>query len=167
MNRVVLCGRLVARPRLWGTAAGLTVASLCLHVPRQGLAEPPKAMDEIDCLAFEALAQKLHQAAEPGVRVHLERWLLLAPPGDREGPSPSVYRVAVEAAYWIDPRSTAPVPVPIAPSPAQGRQGSPPSECPVAAGNGQFQWLRDGLVRLTGCLIGTRCRPLTHQRTGA
>jgi single-stranded DNA-binding protein len=107
MNRVVLCGRLAERPRLSTTATGLTVAILRLQVPRQGLEGLSQGMDVIDCLAFEGLARRLHGGAEPGLQINLEGWLLSSLCQSEEGQPAPCYRVAIEAAYWLDPRATA------------------------------------------------------------
>jgi single-stranded DNA-binding protein len=107
MNRVVLCGRLAERPRISATASGLPLATLRLQVPRQGLSELAPMIDEIECVAFSELAQQLHRWGEPGLRINLEGWLLAGWCRDQTGEAFLLARVAIEAAYWIDPREFA------------------------------------------------------------
>ena len=64
-------------------------------------------IDEIECVAFSELAQQLHRWGEPGLRINLEGWLLAGWCRDQTGEAFRLARVAIEAAYWLDPREFA------------------------------------------------------------
>ncbi len=169
MNRVVLCGRLAERPRISASSSGLTVASLCLQVPRQGTEQGPQATDEIYCLAFDTLAQRLHLWGEPGLQVNLEGWLLSAVFLDeQERPYPGC-RVAVDAAYWLDPKETAPERVREETPSALNEVMQVPDEVPTMVGDSLasfLAWARDLLARCAFLRTGASGRMMANGKAG-
>jgi hypothetical protein len=165
MNRVVLCGRLAERPRLSASSSGLAVAALLLQVPRQGSDPGREAMDEIHCLAFDTLAQRLHLWGEPGLWVNLEGWLLSAVfLDDKERPYPGC-RVAVDAAYWLDPKESAHEGVLEETPLTHGEEMTAPDAVRGAPGNvpaSVLTWVRNRLAHWT-CLLTGAGQPVIAQ----
>src|SRR5690349_21714708 len=100
MNRVVLCGRLVGRPRMAYTIAGVAVASLRVQVPRHGV---DGLVDEIECVAFRETAEQLQFWGERGHRVNLQGTLRFAIFRDSEGTEIAALRVHLDHGYFVDP----------------------------------------------------------------
>src|SRR4051794_30993889 len=101
MNRVVLCGRLAARPQLTYTPCGLPVARFRLRVPREDPDPHRKGdADPIDCLAFRGSAVELATWGEEGVRVNLEG-RLRSLSGEDAG-QPASLHVLVDYAYCAE-----------------------------------------------------------------
>lgn len=104
MNRVVLCGRLVERPKLAYTPAGVAVACLQLQVPRAGPDGNPEVQtDEIDCVAFREVADNLALWGERGDLINLEGQLRRDTWRDASNRKLRGLRVYVDHAYFVDP----------------------------------------------------------------
>jgi single-stranded DNA-binding protein len=169
MNRVVLCGRLAERPRLSTSPTGLMVAVLRLQVPRQGQERLPQAMDVIDCLAFDALARELHLRAAPGLQINLEGRLLSSVCSNEAGHPAPVYRVAVEAAYWLEPRVAARELASPAPAPQAGgaRSANGEHSAETEPPPHRYVRVRELLARVATRLTGANRKPGLNGAAGA
>jgi hypothetical protein len=123
-------------------------------------------MDEIDCLAFDMLAQRLHLWGEAGLLVNLEGWLLSAVFLDGQGRERPGCRVVVDAAYWLDPSQTAPerasaatLPVPV---PAVTDPDPAPDEIPAPF----LTRARNILARLTTLITALGGPALANGKAG-
>ena len=126
MNRVVLCGRLEARPRLAYTGSGVPVALFQLLVPRERVLEPKRTPETIPCVAYGDHAENLNFWGEPGHRVNLEGQLRFDS-YDVEGRKCTGVRVHSDHAYFVDP---------VTDQPNQGLR-SPQHEPPLDLTNGR------------------------------
>jgi len=97
MNRVVLCGRLAARPKSLITPGGVPAAEFVLVV-RSG-PEDRSPPESFPCVAFQQTALDLCLWGERDHRLHLEGRLRA---GRRDLPHPAFW-VQVDAAYFPDP----------------------------------------------------------------
>jgi hypothetical protein len=105
MNRVILCGRLTARPKSSHTPCGIPVAEFALRVHREGPSDvqPETApTDEIACFAFRGVARLLTEWGERSLRVNLQGCLRTASPSAPARHLPVLY-VLVDRAYFVDP----------------------------------------------------------------
>lgn len=105
MNRVILCGRLAARPRSSYTPCGIAVAEFTLRVHREGRADvqPETAeADEVPCFAFREVARLLTEWGERSLRVNLQGRLRTAAPASAGRLLPVLY-LLVDRAYFVDP----------------------------------------------------------------
>lgn len=100
MNRVVLCGRLTARPKSSYTPTGIAVAHFGLLISHEGSAE---ASLVIPCFALRELAQEFSDWGERGHRVNLEGRLRALPFDPRLASGYFPMCVMVDAAYFVDP----------------------------------------------------------------
>ena len=104
MNRTLLCGRLMARPRLAYTPGGVAVAQFRLLVPRgQPLDGSISDRDPIDCVAFREVGEELHFWGQADQRVNLEGRLRQDTYLDESGRQCAALRVHCDRAYFVDP----------------------------------------------------------------
>ena len=105
MNRVILCGRLAARPKSSHTPCGIPVEEFSLRVHREGPSDvqPETApTDEIPCFAFRNVARLLTEWGERSLRLNLQGCLRTAPQPAPIRLLPVLY-VLVDRAYFVDP----------------------------------------------------------------
>lgn len=100
MNRVILCGRLIGRPRASYTPTGVAVATFSLLVTQEGSQEVSLV---IPCVANRELAQELNDWGERGHRVNLEGYLRSLERDQRLPPGWAPMCVSVDGAYFVDP----------------------------------------------------------------
>lgn len=104
MNRVVLCGRLAARPRQAYTPCGILLSQFTLLVPKDAPSDgDPAPPIEIDCLAFREAAEQLNLWGEADYRVNLEGRLRLDSYVRGNAERVTGLRVYVDHAYFVDP----------------------------------------------------------------
>lgn len=101
MNRVVLCGRLAARPKLAYTRCGVAIATLRVRVERAGPGD--SRTDEIEGFALRTLAEELAFWGERGFRVNLEGRLVRDTWLDDHHRPQTALRVYFERGYFVDP----------------------------------------------------------------
>lgn len=102
MNRVILCGRLAARPILARTECGVAIADLVLLVPRREPEEPGEQLDDaIPCIALREQAEELHRSGEAGSPVILEGRLFRAETAHPWFQPPCGFRVIANRAYLV------------------------------------------------------------------
>lgn len=107
MNRLVLCGHLIQRPKLAYTPYGLATATVRIRVRRQG--PDLDGTDDIEGVASGALAEELAFYGESEYRVSLEGYLRQDTWRDERDQPKSGLRVRFDRGYFLDPVKEAPV----------------------------------------------------------
>lgn len=116
MNRVVLCGRLVGRPKLAYTPCGIAVAEFRLLVSRDLRRSPDDPVaDQVECVVFRKHAEELVNWGDVNYRVNLEGRLRFDRYWNLDGRHVEGLRVYADAAYFVDP-----VAVGLGPEPERG-----------------------------------------------
>lgn len=97
MNRVILCGRLMGRPKASYTPTGVAVADFTILIAQEGENE---AALVLPCVAFREKAQELIDWGERGYRVNLEGRLRNCAP---DPGLPADLKILTDAFYFVDP----------------------------------------------------------------
>ena len=107
MNVICLLGRLVADPELKSTQNGVAVTSFCIAVDRS---YQPKGQerqtDFINCVAWRNTAEFITRFFHKGQRIALQGSLQSRNYNDREGNKHTAYKVVIDNASFVDPKSS-------------------------------------------------------------
>ena len=102
LNKVILCGRLVANPELKTTPGGVPVCSFKLAVNRKYQKEGEPSADFINCIAWRQRAEFVSRYFNKGSQLCLEGSIQTRKYTDQGGKTRYVTEIVVEDAHFVD-----------------------------------------------------------------
>lgn len=102
LNKVILCGRLVADPEMKMTPAGVPVCSFRLAVNRKYQKDGEWATDFISCTAWRQRAEFISRYFYKGSSICLEGSIQTNKYTDRDGKTRYATEVVVDDAHFVD-----------------------------------------------------------------
>ena len=102
LNKVLLCGRLVADPELKMTPAGVPVCSFRLAVNRKYQKEGEQNADFISCVAWRQRAEFISRYFNKGSSICLEGSIQTRKYADQNGKTHYTTEIIIDDAYFVD-----------------------------------------------------------------
>ena len=102
LNKVILCGRLVADPELKMTPAGVPVCSFRLAVNRKYQKEGERNVDYIRCVAWRQRAEFVSRYFSKGSSICLEGSIQTSKYADQNGKMYYTTEILIDDAHFVD-----------------------------------------------------------------
>lgn len=102
LNKVILCGRLVAAPELKTTPNGVPVCSFRLAVNRKYSKEGEPSADFINCVAWRQRAEFISRYFNKGSSICIEGSIQTRKYSDQSGKTHYATEIIVEDALFVD-----------------------------------------------------------------
>lgn len=102
LNKVILCGRLVADPELKMTSSGVPVCSFRLAVNRKYQKDGEQSADFISCIAWRQRAEFVSRYFNKGSQLCLEGSIQTRKYSDQGGKTHYTTEIIVEDAHFVD-----------------------------------------------------------------